>query len=278
MDNFHKYYGRTSNTKDPLNTCDQLSSKKSSLSDYLLYGHVYLPRCRLEALFTQKISSTLQYIISGVSIPYDQDRSHVSFQLQQEGKRFCTEYSYTTDDCLIGVRSLYRFNEPDETEEALGVSSKELKPYWAFGGEIYYSASTKIGGVSFGLRRQNPVSTPSDITLTINPVMGHFSAAYTALMSPNLTASTRYDFNAYSLGSDYILGIEWRNRREGLIKARVSLLQGATLLFSSRYRKLTFTLGLNIASPTGSSPGSSPKIPNPHTMLRSMGIQIQYSS
>lgn len=77
MDNFYKNYaGASSSKSEP--RLKEGEAKKSHLSDYLLYGHVYLPRCRLEALFTQKISSTLQYIVSGVSIPYDQDRSHVS--------------------------------------------------------------------------------------------------------------------------------------------------------------------------------------------------------
>ncbi|KAI9295764.1 hypothetical protein K502DRAFT_324164 [Neoconidiobolus thromboides FSU 785] len=252
---------------DKLNRINETKEDKLNDINYLFYSHLYLPTPRLEALFTKKINNNLQFILSGIMTPYESGKSHSYFLIQHEVKKWCTEYSFTSDDKLLGIRTLYKITE--------GSSRTNHNPFWSLGGEIYFSAAKKIGGVSFGLRRFGLFPSPADMTLTINPVMGHLTLAYTNMINPQLIGSTRYYFNTHSLESDYALGLEWRNKEEGMIKTKYSLSKGFSVLFSGKYRQLHYTLGLNIASPTNSNNTNQL---NSHTMLKSMGIQLQYFS
>ena len=156
--------------------------------------------------------------------------------LQYDAARHCTEYIYSTDSALLGIRGLYNFG-PDPTSsipsyehssdptvdaanEAAAIATiyQAAQPHGRFsaGGEIYYGILNKSGGISTGLRFTTlPSHTgfPYTMTLTLNPLMGNLSSTYSVLATPLLALSSRFDFNVYSYESELQIGTElWRRR------------------------------------------------------------------
>ena len=156
--------------------------------------------------------------------------------LQHDAAKHSTEYIYSTDSALLGVRGLYNFGPESSSadtfsepaSESLTSTAKEIatlskvrasaRPHGRFsaGGEVYYGLLNKSGGVSTGLRFTTlPSHTgfPYTMTLTLNPLMGNLSSTYSVLASPLLALSSRFDFNAYSYESELQVGTElWRRR------------------------------------------------------------------
>jgi distribution and morphology protein 10 len=70
-----------------------------------------------------------------------------------------------------------------------------------------------------------PVVTPNftDLTFTVNPILGHLTSTYTTSLSHRLRASTRYHFNTYSFDSDLAFGFAFISK-DGTqaLKARLS--------------------------------------------------------
>ena len=159
--------------------------------------------------------------------------------LQHDAAKHNTEYIYSTDSALFGVRGLYNFG-PDPTTHppfeaspdsiistaneaaALAIAQPPSQPHGRFsaGGEIYYGLLNKSGGISTGLRFATlPSHTgfPYTMTLTLNPLMGNLSSTYSVLASPLLALSSRFDFNVYSYESDLQVGTElWRRKEKPL--------------------------------------------------------------
>lgn len=166
--------------------------------------------------------------------------------MQHDTARHSSEYIYSTDSALLGIRGLYNFG-PDPTpasEPALPAplapiadfpllttataapatsgppSSKQQPPphgRFSAGFELYYSPLNKSSGTSAGLRFATlPAHQgfPYTITLTLNPVMGNLSSTYSVCAAPRrLALSSRLDFNFYSYESSLRLGAElWRLR------------------------------------------------------------------
>lgn len=59
-------------------------------------------------------------------------------QLQRDVGRHCTEFSYTTDDGLVGLRGLYNFGH-----DRFGNGQ------WSAGAELYYGILDKSGGCKY---------------------------------------------------------------------------------------------------------------------------------
>ncbi|KAG9017007.1 Mitochondrial distribution and morphology protein 10 [Tulasnella sp. JGI-2019a] len=242
--------------------------------DYLLYGRIYVPTARLDALYSTRLSRTLQLSVAGISYPTPPPRvslamsqsqaqmqkeaeaaqaagSNLMFSLQHDTGRWCTEYSYSVDDGMLGARVLHNFGklaldgaESSLKERVKRIDEEEameggLKGRFSAGAEVYFSAKEKSGGISTGLRFTTlPDATPpsfhvpssSDIvssasssfsqppttlTATLNPMMGHISTAYAARVSRDLALCSRFDFNVYSYESEWTMGTEWWIRRAG---------------------------------------------------------------
>ena len=156
--------------------------------------------------------------------------------MQYDAAKHNTEYIYSTDSALLGVRGLYNFGpepplvdqpfeqSPDPTIStaneavALATAATSVRPNGRFsaGGEIYYGLLNKSGGMSTGLRFTTlPAHTgfPYTMTLTLNPLMGNLSSTYSVLASPLLALSSRFDFNVYSYESELQVGTElWRRK------------------------------------------------------------------
>jgi mitochondrial distribution and morphology protein 10 len=156
------------------------------LPDYLLYGRLYVPTGRLDALYSTRLSPTLQALIAAISDPRADLKqsqstrtasspSNIMFNLQHDTGRWCTEYTYSAEDSMLGVRMLHNFGKlapppsgsvsiVDESERSAtsrgggGGTMKMkrideedameggLKGRISAGAEIYFSAKEKSAG------------------------------------------------------------------------------------------------------------------------------------
>lgn len=200
--------------------------------DTLVYGRLYLPTSTLEALYLRRISPTRLLRLNCVSDANLPAGGTLLAVLQNDHGKYTTEYLYSTDSSLLGVRGLYNFGyDPREPTSAIGddaadvlqqVSRTPRHPWdhqngrLSLGAEAYFSPLNKSGGISTGLRFTTlPVHTgfPYTMTLTLNPLMGNLSSAYAVKAGPNLSFCSRFDFNVYSYESDVQLGLElWRRK------------------------------------------------------------------
>ena len=200
----------------------------------MLYGRLFLPRSTLEALYLRRLTPKAQLRISCVSDSRLPNGGTILAHLQYDAAKHNTEYIYSTDSALLGVRGLYNFGpEPSPVDQpfeqspdptisaaneaaALATARAPVRPNGRFsaGGEIYYGLLNKSGGMSTGLRFTTlPLHTgfPYTMTLTLNPLMGNLSSTYSVLASPLLALSSRFDFNVYSYESELQVGTElWR--------------------------------------------------------------------
>ncbi|CAO3621721.1 unnamed protein product [Mucor fragilis] len=249
--------------------------------DYLLYGRMFFPGARLEAMYVRRISEHVQYSVTAVNNARAYVSPQVAMQLQYDVGKWCSECSYTSDDGLLGLRALYNFGQP--------VSSGQ----WSAGTELYYGVLDKSGGLSTGIRyRTLPSSNapPISFTYTLNPIVGHMSTSYVAKVSDQLVMCSRFDFSIYSYESDLALGFEYRTKNkkptietqidqggvvtltadrteklEGLIKARWGFAKGLALMWEGRFKNTLFSLGL-----TADLRSTSP--------IRTIGLEVQYFS
>ncbi|EAL17246.1 hypothetical protein CNBN0730 [Cryptococcus deneoformans B-3501A] len=169
---------------------------------------------------------------------------NVFISLQHDTGRYCGEYTYSVQDGMVGLRTLYNFgwhgdeeSEVDKKErrerEGKRIDEEEmmeggLKGRFSAGGEVYFSAKQRSFGISTGLRFTTvpptlplplnaPVpSPPTTLTLLYNPLIGFLSSAYSAQVSPTVALATRFGVNVYSYESDLSVGGEWWiGRRRG---------------------------------------------------------------
>lgn len=129
-------------------------------ADFLLYGRLYVPDPRLDALYVHRLSPTLQALVSLITVPSPAAPptltwentdpaaslsastssvtgasgptsgplarlSELELKLQHDTGRWSTEYSYALGDGMWGVRGLYNFGrwgEPGAASTALPVS------------------------------------------------------------------------------------------------------------------------------------------------------------
>ncbi|KAL9101819.1 MAG: hypothetical protein Q9163_002966 [Psora crenata] len=217
----------------------------------LLYGRLFLPRSTLEALYMRRVNPSTQFKVSCVSDSRLPNGGTILAHFQYDRAKHCTEYIYSTDSALLGVRGLYNFGPPpsdiitfDRSTDVSFTTAKEVadltmtlspRPHGLFsaGGEIYYGLLNKSGGLSMGLRFATlPSHTgfPYTMTLTVNPLMGNLSSSYSVLASPLMALSSRFDFNVYSYESELQVGAElWRRKT----KPELDNLQWARLKMGS---------------------------------------------
>ncbi|KAK9453174.1 hypothetical protein V1511DRAFT_505845 [Dipodascopsis uninucleata] len=273
--------------------------RRIDVKNTLLYGKMYLPSNTLEALYIKQFTPSSQIMISSVSDVRLRNGGTMMAQLQKNVGRWCGELIYSTDEALLGLRGLYNFG-PDSRS---GVSTGQSQ--LSAGGELYYCAMNKAGGISTGLR-YNTLSayahTPMTMTLTLNPLMGNLSTTF-AVQSTKFTAfASRYDFNVYSYESNLTLGCElWkrperpisskrlRSKRrsiqnkdkeqqqatddssksfvdELICKIRVSTNSpGVRLLWEGRVKAFIFSFGTDLELVPGSG-------------IKSFGLELQYAS
>ena len=155
-----------------------LSSIESSFifsPEYLMYGRLYLPTGRLDALYSTRLSPTVQAIVAAISEPpssqseFHRNRtggtSNIMFNIQHDVGKWCTEYTYSAEDGMCGIKLLHNFGKLGgslDTSEESDVSSRQppgvkrvdeeepieggLKGRVSLGAELYFSAKEKSAG------------------------------------------------------------------------------------------------------------------------------------
>lgn len=195
--------------------------KRIDKKDALLYGRLYLPTSSLEALFLRRISPTRLLRLSCVSDSSLRNGGTVLAVLQNDYGKYSTEYLYSTDSALLGVRGLYNFgldprSIPLSPSEPSIAHADAQHGRVSAGAEAYFSPLNKSGGISTGVRfstLSSHTGFPYTMTLTLNPLMGNISGSYAVKAGSNLALSSRFGFNFYSYESDVQLGLElWKRR------------------------------------------------------------------
>jgi len=179
-----------------------LAGERVDSRDYLLYGRLYIPTGRLDALYSTRVSPTLQAMVAAISDPMSSlqsaersragsggSSSNVMFSLQHDTGKWCTEYTWSAEDGMWGVRCLHNFGklwtpvDPSD-EQVKSATSKGrsgmkrvdeeeameggLKGRISAGAEFYLSAKEKSAGVSAGIRFTTlPDATPPSYHLPI---------------------------------------------------------------------------------------------------------------
>ncbi|KAI9816810.1 MAG: Mitochondrial distribution and morphology protein 10 [Pycnora praestabilis] len=262
--------------------------------DTLLYGRLFLPLSTLEALYLRRISPIYQFKLSCVSDSRLKSGGTILALLQRDVGKYSTEFLYSTDSALFGVRGLYNFG-PDPRkgtpEPPTRSPSEGLYGRFSAGAELYYGVLNKSGGVSTGIRfttLPQHMGFPYTMTLTLNPLMGNLSSTYAVKVGSPLALCSRFDFNVYSYESDLQLGCElWRLRREpsldlvyakrgkklrgeedvtGVLKVRVDQNWNIGLLWEGRVKDLLFSLGATF------------DLRRRDQLFRTIGVELQYSS
>lgn len=135
-----------------------------------MYGRFYLPTGRLDAVYSTRLSPTVQAMVAAISDPPSSARadvrsrttnvSNVMLSLQHDIGKWCTEYSYSAEDGMWGIRLLHNFGRLGTPAEPCQVSSRVkvkrvdeedsveggLKGRVSIGAELYFSAKEKSAG------------------------------------------------------------------------------------------------------------------------------------
>ncbi|KAF8162544.1 mitochondrial distribution and morphology protein 10 [Pholiota molesta] len=170
-----------------------LAGERVRNRDYLLYGRFFLPTGRLDALYSTRLTPTLQASVSAISDPpslrgQKGDMSNVMVNLQHDVGKWCSEYTWSAEDEMWGVRVLHNFGklgaaappseaaavQDDAAARRRGVKRVDeedeieggLKGRVSVGGEFYFSAKERSAGVSTGIRFTTlPDATPPSFLL-----------------------------------------------------------------------------------------------------------------
>lgn len=194
-----------------------------SVGHSLIYGRLYLPQNRLEALVASRVSRQVNLSLRAVS----QERLRHGgtllglAQWDDPKGRFGVETLASSDGGVLGLRGLWNATNPASSTEVpeptvLPEDNKErINGRFSVGGEIYYGLLNKSGGMSIGGRFQTlptHAGTPLAATVTFN-LLGHMSATY-AVQAGDCTLASMFGFNVYSYESEWAVGMElWRKRR-----------------------------------------------------------------
>ena len=193
--------------------------------DTLLYGRLFLPNSHLEALYLRRLSPITQLKISCVSSSQLGSGGSILFLLSQDRAKYSTEYLYSADSALLGVRGLYNFGPDPREFNSQSTSEYESRlegpsRYGRFsaGAELYYGILNKSGGMSTGFRfatLPQHDGFPYTMTLTVNPLMGNLTSTYAVRAGKFLTLCSKFDFNVYSYESGFQVGMElWRKKQK----------------------------------------------------------------
>lgn len=185
--------------------------------DYLLYGRLYIPTGRVDALYSTRLSPNVQALVAAISDPRSNSlstertrganipTSNIMLSLQHDTGRTCTEYTWSAEDGMLGVRLLHNFGKlapsPEEAakaQQSVSTGSRQkrvdeeeameggLKGRISAGAEVYLSARERSAGVSAGIRFTTlPDATPPSFQLpsTASTVLSS-SSSYTPSQPP----------------------------------------------------------------------------------------------
>ena len=133
-----------------------------------------MPTGRLDALYSTRLTPTIQALVAAISDPRSNipsefrgrnaDPSNLMINVQHDIGKWCTEYTWSAEDGMLGVRVLHNFGRLGTTTEVLedslslrkraGVKRVDeedaveggLKGRMSIGAEIYFSAKERSAG------------------------------------------------------------------------------------------------------------------------------------
>jgi len=274
--------------------------RRTDRRDTLLYGRLYLPQSTLEALYLRRISPTSQIRLSAVSDSRLRNGGTLLALHQYDVGKYSTEALYSTDGGLLGLKGLYNFGPDPRADAPQAATDDRIHGRFSAGAELYYGTLNKSGGMSVGGRFATLPSyhgIPLTATLTLNPLMGSFSATYAVRAGEDLALCSRFEFNAYSYESDLVVGCElWKKKKvvprrgersmaaklawgvdeeepvtgreevSGVLKARMDQKYRIGVLWEGRIKDFLFSLGSTLDMRQRDQP------------FRSLGLELQYSS
>lgn len=140
----------------------------------MLYGRLYLPTGRLDALYSTRLTPTIQALVAAISDPRSNvppelrarnaNPSNLMINVQHDIGKWCTEYTWSAEDGMLGVRVLHNFGKLGTTTDILedNLSSRKhvgvkrvdeedaveggLKGRMSIGAELYFSAKERSAG------------------------------------------------------------------------------------------------------------------------------------
>ncbi|KAL1742433.1 hypothetical protein HDZ31DRAFT_43289 [Schizophyllum fasciatum] len=135
--------------------------------DWLLYGRLYAPASRLDALAAVRAAPTVHALAAAISRPPPAPSS-LLVSVHHDTGPWATDASYSADDGMWGLRVLHNFSPraPEAAAAARGedpasapparVDSEDamggLRGRFSVGAELYVSAREKSAGLSTGVR------------------------------------------------------------------------------------------------------------------------------
>lgn len=132
-----------------------------------------MPTGRLDALYSTRLTPTVQALIAAISDPRSNvspeprgrnaDPSNLMINIQHDIGKWCTEYTWSAEDGMLGVRVLHNFGKLGTTSEVLedtlsrkrvGVKRVDeedaveggLRGRMSIGAEVYFSAKERSAG------------------------------------------------------------------------------------------------------------------------------------
>ena len=133
-----------------------------------------MPTGRLDALYSTKLTPTIQALVAAISdlrsnIPSEfrgrnADPSNLMINIQHDIGKWCTEYTWSAEDGMLGVRVLHNFGKLGTTSDVIddSLSSRKragvkrvdeedaveggLKGRMSIGAEVYFSAKERSAG------------------------------------------------------------------------------------------------------------------------------------
>ncbi|KAJ8086230.1 Mitochondrial distribution and morphology protein 10 [Marasmius tenuissimus] len=202
-----------------------LAGERVDTRDYLMYGRLYIPTGRLDALYSTRLSPTWQAVVAAISDPLGKvrpemrgrggDMSNLMVYLQHDVGKWCTEYSWSAEDSMWGIKVLHNFgrlagtspteisSDTDATPNA-ATSPKVmvkrideedaieggLKGRVCAGAEVYFSAKERSAGISTGVRFSTiPDATPPSYQIPL-PSSSALSSASISKAPPSQSPTT----------------------------------------------------------------------------------------
>ena len=133
-----------------------------------------MPTGRLDALYSTRLTPTIQVLVAAISdlrsnVPPEfrerrADPSNLMVNVQHDMGKWCTEYTWSAEDSMLGVRVLHNFGKLGTTSEVLEDSSflrkragvkrvdeedaveGGLRGRMSIGAEVYFSAKERSAG------------------------------------------------------------------------------------------------------------------------------------
>lgn len=112
--------------------------RQGPATDYLLFGRLHLPSGKLDALYSTRLAPTVQALVAAISDPRSsltgegrtrgESVSNIMFSLQHDVGKWCTEYTWSAEDGMLGVRVLHNFGRLGNSAEPPEDSSTSVCP------------------------------------------------------------------------------------------------------------------------------------------------------